>query len=156
MLLCCPKREARCGRVQAGYVYEAARSPFATGLGEILPDGNLHRVQRLEVLGANPSWRIRSPRANHWPGTTAYNANYNALSRYLKDFLRWLVLGATMQEVGKRLATLTLSLAEIRRTAQELIADSTVLCEASRMLCKRSEQERTVRRKQRIALALRL
>lgn len=61
-----------------------------------------------------------------------------------------------MREVGKRLATISLCLAEIRRTAPELIADSAVLCEASGTLCQRSEGERSVRRKQRSAVALSL
>lgn len=59
-----------------------------------------------------------------------------------------------MQEVGKRLRNLSSCLAEIRRTSKELIADSAGLCEASRTLCEQSEQQRTERRKQRIASGL--
>ena len=57
-----------------------------------------------------------------------------------------------MREVDKRLPRLYFCLAEIRRTSKELMADSAALCEASRMLCKLSEQQRTARQRSSLKL----
>jgi len=118
---------------------------------EILPDRNLRRIQPRVVLPAKAERMVFRPDG---PRHASYNSSYNALSRYLKDFLRWLDLGAPMQEVGKRLRSLLFGLAEITRTSEQLISDSAALCEASRTLCQRSEQQRTALRQQRTAMRL--